>query len=117
MTVIKPDETILVSPETLEEYWDEYCNTEKDDSLCIKELFLIFPKGTHDFEICEWFNKMYPDGLLVLTKKRMAKKFGEEYVNAWDIFKKQLNTVDVAHLICTPPDIDRTREFQAERHS
>ena len=111
MTVIKPDGAILVSPESLETYWDEYCDVPKDDCLCIKEPFLIFPKGTNYLEICEWFNKMYPDGVLELIKKQMAKKFGEEYVNNWDIFVKPLDSVDAAHLICTSPDFDRTREF------
>ena len=114
MTVIKPDGAIFNSPESIEYYWDEYCNTKKDDRNCIKEPFLMFPKGTNDFEICEWFNKMYPAGLLELMKKRMVKKFGEEYVKNWDNFGKQLNTVDVSHLICTSPDLARTREFQAE---
>ena len=94
MTVIKPDEAILISPESLEKYWDEYCNTPKDDCCCIKEPFLMFPKRTNDFEICEWFDKMYPDGLRALMKKRMAKKFGEEYINGWDNFRKQLHSVD-----------------------
>ena len=113
MKVIQPDGTILGSPEFLEKYWDEYCNTTKDDSRCIKESFLMFPKGTNDFEICKWFDKMYPDGLLALMKKRMAKKFGEEYVKNWDNFGKQLYSVDAAHLICISPDLARTRELQA----
>ena len=110
----KPNYSKPLSPESLEKYWDEYCNTQKDDCRCIKEPFLMFPKGTNDLEICEWFNKMYPDGLLVLMKKRMAKKFGEEYVKNWDNFGKQLNTVDAAHLLCTPPDFARIRELQAK---
>lgn len=114
MTVFQPDGTIFGSPEFLEKRWDDYCNTPKDSCHCIKEPFLMFPKGTNDSEICKWFDKMYPDGLLVLIKKRMEKKYGEEYVKNWDIFEKQLNTVNVAHLICTPPDLARTREFQAE---
>ncbi len=114
MKVIKPDGAILVSPESLEKYWDEYCSTSKDVCRCIKEPFLMFPKGTNDFEICEWFNKMYPGGLLELMKKQRTKIFGEECAKNWDIFEKQLNTVNVAHLICTPPDLARTREFQAE---
>lgn len=97
----------LESPESLEKYWDKYYNALKDDSNCIKEPFLMFPKGTNDFEICEWFNKMYPDGLLALMKKRMTKKFGEEYVKNWDNFRKQLHSVDVA------PDFARIRELQA----
>ena len=48
MTVIQPNGAILGSPEFLEKYWDEYCNTKKDDSHCIKESFLMFPKGTND---------------------------------------------------------------------
>ena len=95
MKVIKPDEAIiLLSPESLEKYWDKYCNALKDDCHCIKEPFLMFPKGTNDLEICKWFNKMYPDGLLALMKKRMAKKFGEEYVKNWDNFRKRLHSVD-----------------------
>lgn len=84
MKVIKPDRAILRSPESLEKYWDEFCNTQKDDYHCIKEPFLMFPKGTNDLEICKWFNKMYPDGLLVLMKKRLTNKFGEEYVKDWE---------------------------------
>lgn len=114
MKVINPDGAILVSPESLEKYWDEYCNTPKDDSRCIKEPFLMFPKGTNDYEICKWFDKMYPDGLLALMKKRIIKKFGEEYGTSWLNLGKQLYSVDSAHLICTPPDLARTREFQTE---
>ena len=107
MTVMKPDGAILGSPEALEKYWEEYCDAPKDDCYRIKEPFLMFPQGTNDFEICEWFNKMYPGGLLKLMEKRMVKKFGEE-------FGKQLFTVNVAHLICIPPDLAKTREFQAK---
>ena len=110
----KPNYSKPLSPESLEKYWDEYCNAQKDDCRCIKEPFLTFPKGTNDFEICEWFNKMYPDGLLELMKKRIIKKFGEEYGTSWLNLGKQLYSVDYAHLICTSPDLARTREFQAE---
>ena len=113
MTVIQSDGTILGSPESLEKYWDEYCSAPKDDHWCIKEPFLMFPKGTNDSEICEWFNKMYPGGLLALMKKRMAKKFGEKYVKNWDNFVKQLYSDDAAHLICISPDLARIREYQA----
>ena len=113
MKVIKPDGAILGSPESLEKYWDEYCNAPKDDCWRIKKPFLMFPKGTNDNEICEWFNKMYPGGLLALMKKRMAKKFGEEYVKNWDNFGKQLYSDDAAHLICISPDLARSREYQA----
>ena len=112
MTVILPRKNhrgavaILVSPKSLEKYWEEFCDSPKDDRHCIKEPFLMFPKGTNDLEICAWFDKMYSGGLLALMKKRMAKKFGEEYVKNWDDFEKT-----VAHLICTSPDFDRTREF------
>lgn len=114
MTVMKPDGAILGSPESLEKYWDEYCNTPKDDGYCIKEPFLMFPKGTNDFEICEWFDKMYPYGLLELMKKRMAKKFGEEYVKNWDNFGKRMNWSSALYFVSTPPEIAKIRKFQAK---
>ena len=110
MTVITHDGAILGSPESLEKYWDEYCNIPKDDGRCIKEPFLMFPKGTNDFEICEWFNKMYPDGLLALMKKRIEKKFGEEYVASWENLGKASG---VAVFVSDSPDLVRTRELQA----
>ena len=110
--VIKPDGAILVSPESLEKYWEEYCNAPKDDDYCIKEAFLIFPKGTNEFEICEWFNKMYPDGLLELMKKRQIKRFGEDYMKTWENVLKQTALVGTSYFLSIPSDQARTREFQ-----
>jgi hypothetical protein len=114
MKVIKPDEAILGSPESLEKYWEEYCNTQKDDDYCIKEPFLIFPKGTNEFEICEWFNKMYPNGLLELMRKRQIKRFGEDYMKALENVLKRTALVGTSYFLSIPPDLTSTREFQAE---
>ena len=114
MTVIKPDGAILVSPESLETYWDKYCNTKKDDNYCIKEPFLMFPKGTNDSEICKWFDKIYPGGLLELTRKRQIKRFGEDYVKTWEKIGKRMRSAGASYFLSTPPDLARTREFQAE---
>ena len=113
MTVIQPDGTILGSPESLEKYWNEYCNAPKDDCWCIKEPFLMFPKGTNDNEICEWFNKMYPGGLLELTRKRQIKRFGEDYVKTWEKIGKRMRSAGASYFLSTPPDLARTRELQA----
>lgn len=111
MTAIEPDRTIFGSPESLEKHWDEYCNAPKDERYCIKEPFLMFPKGTSDFEICEWFNKMHPGGLPELMKKRMVKKFGEKYATS---FENLIKASRVAVFISDSPDLARTCEFQAE---
>ena len=123
MTVILPRKNhrgavaILVSPESLEKYWEEFCDAPKDDRHCIKEPFLMFPKGTNDFEICAWFDKMYPDGLLALMKKRMAKKFGEEYVKNWDNFEKRMSIGLVDDVACLTEE-DKKRlllEFASDK--
>ena len=114
ITVIKPDGAILVSPESLETYWDKYCNTKKDDNYCIKEPFLMFPKGTNDSEICKWFNKMYPGGLLELTRKKQIKRFGEDYVKTWENVGKRMRSAGTSYFLSISPDLARTREFQAK---
>lgn len=117
MKVIKPDGAIFGSPETLEKLFDDFTKIPKNKRVNvgrIKKRFLWWPRWTPDDEIYAWFDKMYPDGLLALMKKRMAKKFGEEYVKNWDNFIKPLYSVDAAHLICISPDLARTREYQAK---
>ena len=117
MKVIKPDGAILVSPESLEKYWDEFCDAPKDDCHRIKEPFLMFPKGTDDLKICAWFDKMYSGGLLALMKKRMAKKFGEEYVKNWDDFEKRMSIGLVDDVVCLTEE-DKKRlllEFAKEK--
>ena len=114
MKAIKPSRAILVSPESLEKYWDEYCNTPKDDCRCIKEPFLMFPTGTNDFEICEWFNKMYPDGLLELMRKRQIKRFGEDYMKTWENVLKRTNLIGTSYFLSIPSDLAKIREFRAE---
>ena len=123
MTVILPRKNhrgavaILVSPESLEKYWEEFCDAPKDDCHCIKEPFLMFPKGTDDLKICAWFDKMYSGGLLALMKKRMAKKFGEEYVKNWDHFEKRISIGLVDGVACLTEE-DKKRlllEFAANK--
>lgn len=117
MTAIKPDGAILVSPESLEKYWDAYCDAPKDNCYRIKEPFLMFPKETDEDEICAWFDKMYPGGLLELLKKRMAKKFGEDYVKVWDDFRKRMSIQPVNDVAClTEEDKKRLlQEFAADK--
>ena len=108
-----------VDSETLEKWFDEFAKIPKNKRVNvgrIKKRFLWWPRWTPDDEIYAWFDKMYPDGLLGLMKKRMAKKYGEDYVNNWDNIERPMKKVSLSYFISTPPDLARTREYQAKRH-
>ena len=66
MKVIKPDGAILVSPESLEKYWDILRNTLVDDDGIIQESFFWWPKGTDREDIWRWFDEKYPGGVIKL---------------------------------------------------
>lgn len=118
MKVIKPDRAILGSPETLEKLFNDFTKIPTNKRVNvgrIKKRFLWWPRWTPDDEIYAWFDKIYPGGLQELMKKNMAKRFGEEYIKCWNTVKEKINLADVSFLIGTPPELARTREYQAKR--
>ena len=117
MTVIKPDGAILVSPESLEKLFDDFTKIPKNKRVNvgrIKKRFLWWSRWTPDDEIYAWFDKMYPGGLLELTRKRQIKRFGEDYVKTWEKIGKRMRSAGASYLLSVPPDLARTREFQAK---
>lgn len=66
MTVMKPDGAILVSPESLETFWNELSDIPVDDYGIIQESFLWWPEGTDREDIWHWFDEKYPDGVVKL---------------------------------------------------
>ena len=68
MTVIKPDKAILVSPETLETFWNELGDIPVNDDGIIQESFLWWPKGTDREDIWHWFDEKYPGGVAKLMR-------------------------------------------------
>ena len=64
--VIKPDGAILVTPESLEIFWDKLGNIPVNDDGIIQEQFLWRPKGTDREDIWHWFDEKYPGGVIKL---------------------------------------------------
>lgn len=66
MTVIKPGEVILVSPESLETLLSELGDIPVNDDGIIQESFLWWPKGTDREDIWHWFDEKYSGGVIKL---------------------------------------------------
>ena len=74
MTVIKPDGAILVSPESLEAFWNDLGDIPVDDDGIIQEPFLWWPKGTNREDIWHWFDEKYPGGVIKLFEKEETEE-------------------------------------------
>lgn len=66
MKVIKPDGAILVTPKSIETFWNELGDIPVDYDGIIQESFLWWPKGTDREDIWHWFDEEYPGGVAKL---------------------------------------------------
>lgn len=66
ISAIEPDGAILVSPESLETFWNELGDIPVDDDGIIQETFLWWPEGTDREDIWHWFDEKYPGRVVKL---------------------------------------------------
>ena len=58
------EDRVKMTPEKLNEWWDEFSEMPVDNDDRIERAFHIFEKGTDRMEIWKWFDEQCPNGLV-----------------------------------------------------